>query len=70
MSNIWCVSEYPYPFEDDDALLVVFVGGDVKHGASVTGHNGVVYFSVFPNVQVMGFDSTNGRSHRRGLWDS
>lgn len=64
------VSENPYPFEDDDPLLVVFISGDVKHGASITWHNGVLHFGIFPDVQVMGFDSTDSRSHCRGLRDS
>lgn len=59
-----------YPFEDDDPLLVVFIGGDVKHGASITGHDVVLYFGIFPDVQVMGFDSTDSRSHCRRLGDS
>lgn len=53
------VSETTYPFENDDSLLVVFVGCDVKHGASVTWHNGVLYFCIFPDVQIVGFDPSD-----------
>lgn len=53
----------PYPFENDDPLLVVFIRGDVEHGPPVTWHDGVLYFGIFPDVQVMGFDSSDSRAH-------
>lgn len=59
-----------YLSENDDTLLVVFIGGDVKHGASITRHDGVLHFGVPPDVQVMGFDSPHGRAHCGGLGDS
>lgn len=62
--------EAPYPFENDDPLLVVVVGGDVKHGASVPRHDGVLHLGVPPDVQVVGFDSAHGGTHGRGLWYS
>ncbi len=64
--NVWD-SLTSYPFENDDPLLVVFIGGDVKHGSSITWHNGVLHFGISPDVQVMSFDSTDSRSHCRGL---
>lgn len=59
-----------YPLEDDVALLVVFVGGDVKHGSAVARHDGVLHFGVLPDVQVVGFDPAHHGSQRRRLGDS
>lgn len=60
----------PHPFENDDALLVVVVGGDVEHGPSIAWHDGVLHFRILPDVQVVGFDSSHSRTHRGGLGDS
>lgn len=60
----------PYPLENDDPLLVVFVGGDVKHGSSVPRYDRVLHLCVFPDVQVVSFDSTDCRPHRGRFRDS
>lgn len=58
-----------YPSEHDDALLVVFVGGDVEHGSSVARHDVVLHLRVLPDVQVVGLDPPHRRTDRRRLGD-
>jgi len=48
-----------YLFEHDDSLLIVLVGGDIKHGSSISRDDVVFHLCVLSNVQIMSFDSAN-----------
>lgn len=62
--------EFSYLLENDDSLLIMAVGGDVKHGSPVTGDDVVVNFGIFPDVQIMRLDSAHSRADRGRLGNS